>query len=101
MERVSQGRRVRRAGTTGSEARLNTIYRRISATQLTVRCTRCDRGSRQKASTILEHQKFQCPSCGSLNDVDTGTLVQKISDAQARRDAQRSGGAPADSPPSQ
>ncbi|RYG87263.1 hypothetical protein EON77_02370 [bacterium] len=77
---------------------MNTIYQRISATLLTVHCTRCDRDSRQKASTILEHCKFQCPNCGSLNDVDTGTLVQKISDAQARRDAQRAGEPAAESP---
>jgi len=78
---------------------VNTIYKRISATLLTVRCTRCDRDSRQKASTILEHCKFQCPSCGSLNAVDTGMLVQKISDAQARRDAQRAGASATESTP--
>lgn len=78
---------------------MNTIYQRISATLLTVRCSRCDRDSRQKASTILEHRKYQCPSCGSLNDVETASLVQKISDAQARRDAQRAGGAAAETPP--
>ena len=69
-----------------------TPCRRMSELQLTVHCKRCDCASKHKIASILTHKRFVCPLCASLNDVDTGSLEQKITSAQQRRDATKAGG---------
>ncbi|MET0292475.1 MAG: hypothetical protein ABW136_08925 [Steroidobacteraceae bacterium] len=39
--------------------------------------------------TILAEKKVMCPSCGSMNAVDTTALEEKIGAAQERRNALR------------
>lgn len=68
---------------------MDTIYRRLTDQQLTVHCPRCDHDAKQNILTLLQHKKVVCPRCGSLNDIDTRPLEEKISSAQARRDSQR------------
>lgn len=72
---------------------MDTIYRRMSDLQLTIRCKRCDRDSKHRIAAILANKKFVCPACASLNDVDTASLEQKISSAQQKHDATKGGGA--------
>lgn len=68
---------------------MNTIFRKMSELQLTVHCQRCDTDSKHRIGQILANKKFLCPSCSSLNDVDTGALETKISSAQQKHDAQK------------
>jgi uncharacterized Zn finger protein (UPF0148 family) len=68
---------------------VDTIYRRLTDHLLTVHCPKCDHAAKQKVLTLLQNKRVVCPSCGSLNDVDTGPLEEKISSAQAKRDSQR------------
>jgi uncharacterized paraquat-inducible protein A len=68
---------------------VDTIYRRLTDHLLTVHCPKCDFDAKQKVLTLLQHKKVVCPRCGSLNDVDTKPLEDKISSAQAKRDSLR------------
>jgi hypothetical protein len=68
---------------------VDTIYRRLTDHELTVHCPRCDYAAKQKVLTLLQHKKVVCLRCGSLNEIDTKPLEDKISSAQARRDSER------------